>query len=379
MISREKRWFAALSAFTCLLSGCAQEEPPAADPVQIPEEADLSASSYTESFQCTYEMAYSDNTKQTFDLDGVLEVDGEKAHYTQNIYGNGAASVLEGWYYDGRLYNTYNGVTYYEDMTLDQLKSAMVVQLTPYHPPLTAISSTEVSDTRIVYTLTTAAARDLFLNRYDFYGFDKIPDLDVLDGTITHELDNGVITGEKAEFHAALSQSGVDVEILYRSGISFVKAGDTAVSVDEKTKAAHSAYVHYSEIDTEAISDADLSVDAPEDTAEATFRKRLMGRLSYVQTGPDTYKSEFNENESYTVDFANRQFIYTNYSSRYVYNWAGDVGVFGTSCTYELGTGVHSSDCAEDVLEMIETVKLYLRMELYYCGLSLEELQAETQ
>ena len=77
---------------------------------------------------------------------------------------------------------------------------------------------------------------------------------------------------------------------------------------------------------------------------------------------------------TYTVDFENHQFTYTNYSSKYVYNWVGDTGVFGSSCIYDFNTDQASADCEDSVKEMIQNVKLYFQMELYYCGLSLDDL-----
>ena len=46
-------------------------------------------------------------------------------------------------------------------------------------------------------------------------------------------------------------------------------------------------------------------------------------------------------------------------------------------CTLNFETSASASDCTEETLDMIRKVKGFLQMELYYCGLSLEELQAE--
>ncbi len=40
-------------------------------------------------------------------------------------------SELNGNYYGGRLYNTYNSVNYYEDMDFSNLKKTMLVPLDP--------------------------------------------------------------------------------------------------------------------------------------------------------------------------------------------------------------------------------------------------------
>ena len=66
-------------------------------------------------------------------------------------------------------------------------------------------------------------------------------------------------------------------------------------------------------------------------------------------------------------------------SSVYTYNWKGDNGGFGSSCSYDFTTDSSTSTCDSDVLAKIKEVKTYLQMELYYCGLSLEDLSAEAK
>ena len=121
----------------------------------------------------------------------------------------------------------------------------------------------------------------------------------------------------------------------------------------------------------------------PDDSAEATvtdtFRKRLINRLSYKEESVDQYTTTFNENESYTVDFAHDQFLYKNRSSTYVYNWKGDTGGFGAVCNYDFQTDTATDGCDASVRQMIQNVKQFFMMELYYCGLSLEDLQSETR
>ncbi|MBQ1447385.1 MAG: hypothetical protein IIZ14_09085, partial [Solobacterium sp.] len=232
-----KRWMM-IPAACVLLCACAQEtQPEDSSSTEIPSAA-RTDSVYTETFRCTYELSYPNNTMQTFDLDGVLEVEEDEAHYTQNIYGNGASSALEGWYYGGRLYNTYNGVDYYEDMTLDQLKQAMQVQLEPYIPAKSEYSDVQITDGTVVYTLTQKAAEKIFLEHYDFYGFDQVKGVEILDGTITQTIEDGMIAAEAAEFHAALSQSGVDVAILYRSETRKLLFGSTEVTITDDLRDA---------------------------------------------------------------------------------------------------------------------------------------------
>jgi len=47
------------------------------------------------------------------------------------------------------------------------------------------------------------------------------------------------------------------------------------------------------------------------------------------------------------------------------------------ACTLKFDTGSSSSGCEDTTLTTIKDVKTYLEMELYYCGLSLEDLQAD--
>ena len=89
-------------------------------------------SSWTVSIQSKYTMTYSDKTLDTYLMDGVLETDGDSAHYEQHINADGMLSELNGDYYGGRLYNTYNSVNYYEDMDFSNLKKTMLVPLDPY-------------------------------------------------------------------------------------------------------------------------------------------------------------------------------------------------------------------------------------------------------
>ena len=106
---------------------------------------------------------------------------------------------------------------------------------------------------------------------------------------------------------------------------------ETAVEIPSEITENPDTYVSYLDIDTEAISDADLEADAPASTATETFRKRLISRLGYEVEDNGMYYTEFNDNESYEIDFEHDQFIYRNYSTSYVYNWKGDSGGFGSS------------------------------------------------
>ena len=110
----------------------------------------------------------------------------------------------------------------------------------------------------------------------------------------------------------------------------------------------------------------------------ATFEKRLVSRLNYKAEGNGIYRNHYNETEEYRVDIVNSTFQYANYSIVYTYNWKGDIAAF-SGCTYDFKNDKASSGCEDEVVEKMKTVKSYLEMELYYCGLSLDAIQQESQ
>ena len=77
--------------------------------------------------------------------------------------------------------------------------------------------------------------------------------------------------------------------------------------------------------------------------------------------------------------FTNSIFTYTNRSSRYIYNWKGNIGGFGDACTLDFNTSKAAGNCEESTVDMIRKVKTFMAMELYYCGVSLDELAKETK
>jgi hypothetical protein len=346
------------------------------------------ADSYSAGVKCSYEMTYSDDSVQTYDLDGVLQVQGISsdpvAHITQNINGNGMESTIEGYYYGGRLYNTYNSVNYYEDMSLSSLEQSMLVPLDVLNVKDSEIATikAEKADNGTKYTivLDDSAALSYFNSRYDFNSLKDYSDFKVVSNTITETFSTeGYLVQQTADFDTTLTQDSVDVNVKYSSSVGYLNNDSTTVSISDSDKTAMASYVNYKDIDTDAISDADTSSDAAESTATATFQKRLINRLGYSVDSDGTYNTTFNDTESYKIDFKNYQFIYTNMSSTYTYNWKGDTGGFGTSCNYNFDTDSSTSTCDSDVLTMIKTVKNFFEMELYYCGLSLDELVSEVQ
>ena len=334
-------------------------------------------SSWTVSVQSKYTMTYSDKTLDTYLMDGVLETDGDSAHYEQHINADGMLSELNGDYYGGRLYNTYNSVNYYEDMDFSNLKKTMLVPLDPYVFEAGDISSITKDKNEYTIQLQAARAREIFLSRYDSYGLKNFDSFDITSNEIhvTFDEDQHYVK-ETAVFDTTITTNGQSVDVKYESEINYLKFGETTVSISDQAKQAESAYVYYKDIDTNSIQTVTTDDDSPEDTITATFKKRLVSRLNYTKESEDVYSNKFNENESYRIDFANKTFTYSNRSITYVYSWKGDNGSLG-ACQYDFINNSQTSTCEESTVEFIKKTKLFLQMELYYCGLSLEKLQAE--
>ena len=337
---------------------------------------------YTAGVQRTYEMRYEDGSLGTYDLDGVIAEDDDCIHLTQHIYSDGIQADIEGWYDGSRLYMTYNTVDYYEDMDRNAVRDVMLVKLDPYEPKESDLASVEskTQGTDTVYTLTLKPekAKALFSGRYDIYGLNTYENYDVQSGIITQTFDeSGRLTGEETAFQCSVTSNGSPVKISAMTNLGYLNIGETDVSITPEQKQAFAAFVNYQDIDTDAISDADITSDDPEDTAEATFRKRLVNRLGYQLQEDGTYLAEFNETESYRVDFEHSLFTYSNRTSHYVYNWKGDQGGFEDSCSIDFRKGTRTPSCEDSTAEQIEAVRKYFAMELYYCGLSLDDLAGE--
>lgn len=345
------------------------------------------ANSFSAAVNSTYTMSYSDDTKDMFIFDGVLEKEGSgddtKVHITQNIESNGGNFNIEGYYYDGNLYNNYNSITYYEDMKYTDLESSMLVPFHPYaysQSSIESISAADDEEGNVIYyiTLNNDDAKDLFSDRYDTYGLNQYDTFKVTSNKIVDTFDSeGHFVSETANFSTTVEASNQTVTIDYESSINFLKFDTTEVSISKELKKEQKEYVYYEDIDTSSIDTEDIYDDTQEDTIEKTFKKRLKNRLGYEKADDGSYQISYNDNEAYIIDFKNHTFTYSNYSIRYTYNWKGDVGTMN-SCTVNFKNDSSSSNCEESTADMIKTVKQYFQMELYYCGLSLDDLQAES-
>lgn len=341
-----------------------------------------SSDSYSAAVNSTYTMSYSDDTKDMFIMDGVLEYNDGKAHITQNIESNGGNFSIEGYYYDGNLYNTYNNISYYEDMSFSDVESTMLVPMHPYAYPedaITSIQANEDQNGNIIYTITLKddAAKDLFTDRYDTYGLADYDDYTVNHNTIVDTFDaNGHFVSESSTFETSVSYSGESIDVTYEGSVNYLKFDETEVDISDDLKSKQKEYVYYEDIDTSSLENDTQYDDSEEDTVTETFKKRLINRLGYEINDDGEYEVSYNDNEAYIIDFTNYTFTYANYSIRYVYNWKGNVGIMG-SCNYSFDDDNSSSSCEESTLEMIRNVEIFFEMELYYCGLSLSDLQKE--
>ena len=379
-----------------LLAGCTgTEENTVPEPSGTPGEyeayaSDISgrtqADAWTAAVRSSYVWTYEDETMAIYEMDGTLDAQDTAAeaagHLREHINANGMPSTMDSYYYGGTLYSTYNDiVSYHEEMPFNEVKKILLIPLEPYALPGEKIADLTIAQDgdRHVYTVIPAddARKDLFLDRYDFYDLGQFSDLDVSSGRITDAFDGeGHFCGETAVFETSFTYKGHMVKVKYESSLTYIGFDTAEVAVTDAMKAEHAGYPAFEDIDTEAIETADVPDDSPESTVEATLRKRLTGRLGYEQISDDVYQQKFNDNEAYTFDFANRTFTYSNYTIDYVYSWRGDVASMG-KCTFIFNQENASSDCADTTVEMMKTVRDYMRMELYYCGLSFDDLQKE--
>ena len=177
-------------------------------------------------------------------------------------------------------------------------------------------------------------------------------------GTITQTFDpSGKIAGEETEFICSLSTKGIGVEITVTSSVRYMKINETVIEITDQQEQAFAAYVNFRDIDTSSITDADVTSDYEEADPIETLKKRLIHRLNYSVNEKGIYQSKFNETESYAFDFNNGIFTYSNRTSHYVYNWRGDQGGFGDTCTIDFRNGSVTEGCDESVVNQISILE----------------------
>lgn len=371
----------------------AEAETPSAETNEITSEYNnvsgslKDADSWTAEVRCTYDMSHENTSVSHYYMDGIIAVQDlkqdPKAHLRQNYSSDGMDSSLSGWFYNDRLYITYNNVNYYDDMCINDVEDLMLVPLEPADIPEKDISSIsrEMDGGNTLYKvfLTDQAAEKWFTGHYDFYGVKDADGFDVKQGIITQTFSpSGDIISEAAEFISAIKVQGMDVDVLYDSSCVYSLVGSTNIGLRDQVMAVTGEYLHYSEIDVDEISDYDTEADSAGTDLIETLKKRLVYRLGYTEQTDGTYLAEYNDGESYRFDFNNSLFIYLNHTSSYVYSWRGDTGGFGSTCNYDFASDTGSSTCTEETIEMIRNVRDFLKMELYYCGLSIDDLTSYT-
>ena len=327
-----------------------------------------------------YEFLYKDGSKDTFSMDEVMQSD-ENIHLEQNINSNGLVSNLDGYYYDGKLFSKYNGITFYEEMDKTDIKKTLLFPIDPFMFKEEDIDKIEMGNDEDNYLsflikLNNDKALDIFLSRYDIYGVENFGDVKVKDNQVIYRFDDEEFVRETSTFVLETVMNNEPININFSLNVNYFFVDETTVEVSEELKKEHQEYVHYQNIDVESIS-AKVD-DESADTIRDTFKNRLVSRLGYeeVEDREGVYRSSFNENEIYTIDFNNNTFMYTNYSIDYTYNWKGDVGSMG-NCTFNYKNESQASECNETTIKTLKDIKSYLEMELYYCGLTYNELISE--
>ena len=333
---------------------------------------------YTAAYECHYTMTFSDETKTSFDLSGNLKVAEETSSYTQSVNSNGTEFTLTGYYLNGRLYNSYNDINYYEDMGMDDYLSTLMV---PFSQPdwqendFSSITGQEDEDGNVTYTISFKenSADDVFSSRYDAYGLKDYDNYKVNSSEVALVYDkNNNRVSEKTSFTASVSYSSQNVDVVYESLVRYSDNGSTKVEIGDDKLNELKSYVPYEEIDTGGSDENDGN------TVTEQFKNRIVSQLGYELQEDGTYRNDFNTNETYIIDFNNCTFSYGRYSILYVYNWKTDAASSST-CNYNFATENGSDGCDTSVLDTMKEVKEDLQMELYYCGLSLEDLQSETK
>ena len=341
--------------------------------------------SFTAGINCQYLYTFVDDTKNAYHMDGVFEanLNNEEpiAHMNQHINANGVVISMDGYYYDGTFYNDYSSITYYEEMSYNELKEALLIPMEPTIFPENVIESIigeedEANHHRYTITLNKDYAQNLFTDRYDFNDLNKMDDYEVTECVIEDIYDgNGNFVSEKTTCSVDVSYQTSPINIVYTSEVNYVMIDRTDIILTDEQKAQQAQYVSYENIDISELP-SNPTDENPDDKPIDLLKKRLLSRLQYSEIEDGIYEQTYNQNEAYTFDFNNHTFIYSNYSIRYVYNWIGDIATMG-ACTYQVEKDIASSECKDSTLEMMRTVKDYFAMELYYCGLSESQLLEE--
>ena len=339
-----------------------------------------SVDSFSVKTNAVYSFQYQNEELAAYTINGEMDAqDIEKkptAYLEQNINSDGSQSLIQSYYYEGTLYNTYNGMQYKEEMSLSDVENILLI-------PMNAIlfSSDQIEEIQMQTKngmncyrihLKDDVAKEMFIERYDCNHLSDNYDVSINEHSIEQRYDeNGNFVYESVHYEMGVIYQEKPIDIIYDSSFEKTNINQTAVDIDEETKNGFSQYIDYSEI----ASDEELVYDEG-DTAEEILKSRLKSQLNYQELPSGLYQTNFNENEYYTIDFENQTFEYKRYSIAYSYSWKGDVGSMG-ACTYNFATGIKSSSCEDETIETLEEVKNDFEMELYFCDMTLDDLIRE--
>ena len=361
-----------LSIVLILVCACSTNQPN--ETIEYDDyQAILSNVKSMDSFKVTatnkYEFTFSDETKQIYDFSSVMvaqDVSGNpKAHLTQDINSVNGQYTTDGYYMDGKLYNNYNNsIKYHEDMSFAELKQTLMVVLDIIQIDSNDVESISSVDGGYLIKLNEEGASRQFLRRYDFYGLSLYPVTKVNEATIFQKIEDNYISQEVVNFNLDLNINESNVNIDFDSSVTYEDINKSEVIIPEDLNVDE--YLYYEEL---------IQEDGGNESGIELFKQRLVDLLGYTNEREGVYRSEFNEGQVYIVDFNNNQFTYQNRTSTYVYNWKGNTGGFGSSCNYDYETKTGSDNCQASVIDTLEEVKLYFEMELYYCGLTIEDIK----
>ena len=339
-----------------------------------------SADSFTVQTDASYSFQYQDKELAAYTIHGELKAEDiqnkTKAYLEQNIDSDGSQSLIHSYYYDGTLYNTYNGIQYKEDMAFSDVENILLIPMNTL-----IFSSDQIADiqmqsdngvNRYIIHLKEELAKQMFIERYDCNHLSNNYDVSIKKHQIEQRYDaNGNFIYESVYYEMGVIYQEQPINIIYNASFEKTDLNATVVEIDDETKKSFAQYIDYSEI----ASDEDMNYDEV-DTPEEILKSRLKSHLNYKELSTGLYQTNFNDNEYYTIDFENKTFEYKRYSIAYSYSWKGDVGSMG-ACTYNFATGIKSSSCEDETIETLEEVKNDFEMELYFCDMTLEDLLRE--
>lgn len=328
---------------------------------------------YTVAVHSQYELNFGEKRLDSYSQDAVLVKDQLEATIKQNINAKGMTSTLSGEYYDGTLYNTYNGVQYYEKMEFSKLVETLLVPIF-LDKKITAKDIKTISEEQGTYTIQyeEAKAKEIFLKRYNSYGLNAEDIKSVKRHEIKQKFVENQLESEKVKYILEVTRDNQTFEINFQSSMEYSQVGTSQVNISSEKKEKNKSFMAFNQIDTSKIQLSNNQEDAPESTALATLKKRLVNRLGYTKQSEHEYVNKFNSNQEYSFLFNNDTFQYKNYSIVYNYNWKSDIASTA-ACTYDFKNGTKSNECSDDNLVQFKKVRDYLKLELYYCGLAIAD------